>query len=327
VAKAQGAAILMTQGVIPIDKAAAAAVGPELDRLLDKVEALRGRPREVVPLDGGLTNRNYKVSTADGCYVVRVSPQDSDLLSINRDHEYRNSCAAAEAGAGAPVIAHLPDKCVMVVGFIDGITYTDENFQVQGTLPRVAEALRRLHAGPRFVNDFNMIATQRTYLDLVQRRGFRLPDGYLDYLEQVSLIQAALAVRDEGTVPCNNDLLAGNFIDDGEKIWLIDYEYSGNNDPCFELGNIWSECHLSVDQLDELVTAYYGTSLRNKLARAQLQGLMSQYGWTLWASIQQATSTIDFDFWSWGLEKYDRAVETFTSAHFGDLIEDVQRAD
>ena len=87
-------------------------------------------------------------------------------------------------------------------------------------------------------------------------------------------------------MPCNNDLLAANFIDDGDQIWLIDYEYAGNNDACFELGNIWSECHLTLDELEELITAYYGKPLRNKVARAQLQGLMSRYGWTLWASIQ-----------------------------------------
>ncbi len=140
-------------------------------------------------------------------------------------------------------------------------------------------------------------------------------------------IRGALAVRDEPTVACNNDLLAGNFIDDGDHIWLIDYEYSGNNDACFELGNIGSECHLTDDELDHLVTAYYGRRLVNRIARARLQGVMSQYGWTLWASIQQATSEIDFDFWTWGMEKYERAVETFRGPGLDHLIEDVQRSD
>jgi len=172
-----------------------------------------------------------------------------------------------------------------------------------------------------------MFDIQRDYLSLVQARGYRLPDGYLDFAHQVQQIRQALAVRDEGTVPCNNDLLAGNFVDDGTQVWLIDYEYSGNNDACFELGNIWSECHLSHDQLEELVTAYYGRPLRNKVARAQLQGLMSKYGWTLWASIQQASSALDFDFWGWGMEKYESAVEMFRSPHFPQLLEIVELPD
>jgi len=158
-------------------------------------------------------------------------------------------------------------------------------------------------------------------------RGYRLPEGYLAFADQVTRLRGALAVRAEPTVACNNDLLAGNFIDDGANIHLIDYEYSGNNDPCFELGNIWSECHLDDDQLEHLVTAYYGRHLVNRVARARLQGLMSQYGWTLWASIQEATSDIEFDFWPWGLEKYERAAATFRGPDLDRLIEDVQRAD
>src|SRR4029450_32100 len=90
------------------------------------------------------------------------------------------------------------------------------------------------------------------------------------------------------------------------RLRLIDYEYSGNNDECFELGNIWSESHLSLDHLALLVDSYYGRRLRHKVARARLLGLMSNFGWTLWASIQDAVSPIDFDFWGWGMEKDDR---------------------
>jgi thiamine kinase-like enzyme len=160
------------------------------------------------------------------------------------------------------------------------------------------------------------------YLERVRTYGYRLPPDYLDHSEAVGRIRAALAVRAESTVPCNNDLLAGNFIDDGEDIRIIDYEYSGNNDPCFELGNIWSECHLSLDQLEELVTHYYGRPRPSRVARARLQGLMSQYGWTLWASISDATSGIDFDYWSWGMEKYERAVATFRGPDLNRLLDE-----
>ncbi len=134
-------------------------------------------------------------------------------------------------------------------------------------------------------------------------------------------------MRDVGTVPCNNDLLAANFIDAGDRMWLIDYEYAGNNDACFELGNIWSESNLSLEQLDELVTAYYGVHLRHKVARARLLGLMSKYGWTLWASIQASTSTLEFDFWEWGMEKYDRAIAEFDGASFDALLDEATRPD
>jgi thiamine kinase-like enzyme len=172
-----------------------------------------------------------------------------------------------------------------------------------------------------------MFEIQPRYLGIVRDRGFRLPDRYDQFEPHVAAIREALAVRDEGTVPCNNDLLAENFMLTPAGLRLIDYEYSGNNDPCFELGNIWSESNLSLEQLEQLIWAYYGQPARHKVARARLWGLMSKYGWTLWASIQDGVSRIDFDFWSWGLEKYDRAVEEFESPDFELLLEEARRSD
>jgi thiamine kinase-like enzyme len=232
---------------------------------------------------------------------------------------------AAASGVGAPVVDYLPGAGVLVIGFVEGRTFTDEDLRDRRNLPRIAAACRKLHAGPRFGNDFDMFRIQSQYLALVQERGFRLPATYLDYAPQVDRIRAALARSGGELVPCNNDLLAGNFIDtgsveEGSELRLIDYEYSGNNDPCFELGNIWSEAVLPLEDLEELVTAYYGRSVPARVARARLLGLMSKYGWTLWASIQASVSAIDFDFWAWGLEKFERAEAEFKGPDFDGLL-------
>ncbi|HEU0194651.1 MAG TPA: choline/ethanolamine kinase family protein, partial [Gaiellales bacterium] len=278
-----------------------------VQELLDLVPALRGRTA-VSELAGGLTNTNYKVDTPDGAFVVRVSAKDAGLLAIDRENEYLNTVAAADAGVGARVVDYLPERSLLVLEFIEGVTQTSEDLRRGDSLEMVAAACRRLHGARRFRDDFNMFRIQQRYLGLVQERGFRLPDRYTEFEPQVRRIEEAMAVRDEGTVPCNNDLLAENFIDTGDGFRLIDYEYSGNNDACFELGNVWSESNLSLAQLEQLIGHYYGEPLRNKVARARLWGLMSKYGWTLWASIQDGVSDIDFDFWEWGTEKYERAV-------------------
>jgi thiamine kinase-like enzyme len=300
--------------------------GPVLPRsLCDQVDVLRHRSLEVTELAGGLTNRNYKVATGDGTYVVRISGGATGALAIDRDNEYRNSVIAADSGVGAPVYAYVPEESALIIGYLEGRTFGDDDFGRPGVIERVATSCRRLHDGELFVNDFDMFDIQRGYLAIVVEQGYRLPDGYLDFAADVERIRGALSVRREPTVACNNDLLAGNFIDGGDRVHLIDYEYSGNNDACFELGNIWSECHLDDDQLEHLVTSYYGARRVDKLARIRLWGLMSQYGWTLWASIQEATSDIDFAFWPWGMEKYERAVATFRGPHLDRLIDDVQR--
>jgi thiamine kinase-like enzyme len=299
---------------------------PALAELLDLVPALHGS-RTVAELAGGLTNTNYKVVTDAGAFVMRVSAKDSGMLAIDRENEYRNSVSAAEAGVGARVIDYVPDRSLLVLEFIEGTTQSAEDLRRGDKLEMVARACRRLHGATPFRDDFNMFDIQRRYLQLVQERGFRLPARYLEFEPKVRRIEAAMALRDEGKVPCNNDLLAENFIDVGGEFRLIDYEYSGQNDACFELGNVWSESNLSLDQLDELVTHYYGRRLRNRIARARLWGLMSKYGWTLWASIQDGVSDIDFDFWEWGMEKYDRAVAEFDGPDFEQLLEEVVRED
>jgi thiamine kinase-like enzyme len=297
-----------------------------LQHVLDTVPELRD-PLSVAPLDGGLTNTNYKVVTAGGTYVIRISNKDSSLLAIDRENELHNTIAAADAGVGAPVVAALPEHDALVLGFLEGRSLTAEDLRRGDKLELVAAACRRLHAARPFLHDFDMFAIQRRYLDLVQERGFRLPERYLEREPQLRAIERAMELRAEPPVPCNNDLLAENFIDVGGELKLIDYEYSGNNDACFELGNIWSESNLSLPQLDELVTWYYGRPLRNKIARARLWGLVAKYGWMLWASIQDSVSPLDFDFWSWGLEKYERAVAEFDGPDFELLLAEVLRED
>ena len=303
------------------------AIPADLDALFDRTASLAARPRTVDELPGGLTNRNYKVTTPDGSFVARISSGGSELLAIDRECEYRNSVTAAAAGAGAPVIEYRPQDSLLVVGYIEGRTFTAADVAAAANIPRIAAACRRLHSGGRFGNDFDMFDVQRGYRSVARSRGFKIPAGYDDLLPQFGAAEKALAVRAEGTVPCNNDLLAANFIDDGDRIWLIDYEYSGNNDACFELGNIWAECRLSLDALAELVTAYYGRALRSRIARARLLGLAGKYGWTLWGAIQNAASPLDFDFWSWAMERFEGAAAGFTADDFGLLLEDVQRDD
>jgi thiamine kinase-like enzyme len=281
----------------------------------------------VADLPGGLTNRNLRVTTATNDVVVRVFGAESHLLAIDRMAECANSLAAAESGASPRVLEFIPHENLLVIEFVPGRTLTQQDMGDEATLGRVAKACRQLHSGPRFVNDVDMFELQQGYLRTVVQRGFRLPERYRDFEPHVASIRAALASAPVDRVPCNNDLLAANFIDNGSRLWIIDFEYSGNNDPCFELGNIASESHLSTEQLGALVTAYFGRESRHQIARARLHAVMSNYGWTLWAAIQAATSPLDFDFWSWGMDKYERAVAAFQSSEFPVLLSDASRTD
>jgi thiamine kinase-like enzyme len=295
----------------------------DLDALLGQTATLAGRPRTVTELPGGLTNRNYKVVTPAGAFVARLSSDGSELLAIDRDCEYRNSLTAAAAGAGPPVVEYRPQDRLLIIGYLDGRTLTPSDVAAPGTIPRIAATCRRLHGGGRFGNDFDMFDIQRRYHDVATSRGFRIPDGYEELLPQVQTAERALRVKSEGTVPCHNDLLSANFIDDGDRIWLVDFELSGNNDPCFELGNIAAESHLGGPELEALVTAYYGRPRRSRIARARLLGLVGMYSWTLWGAIQDGASPIEYDFWSWAMERFEGAAAGFTAHDFTTMLEEV----
>jgi thiamine kinase-like enzyme len=289
------------------------ALEQEFGERFNKIALLKART-SIKELSGGLTNRNFLIETPENKYVARVSSNSSSLLSINRESEFINTTIAGKGGVGAEVLDYIPGEGLLLISYISGKTFGADD--VAANLPRIATSLRNLHTLEPFDHEFNMFNTQSNYLKIVKERGFRVPDGYVDFEPMVAQIKKAFEVLFEGLVPCNNDLLPGNFIDDGTKIWLIDYEYSGNNDACFEIGNVWAEAFQPIEALEELVTAYYGAHRPDKVARAWLWALMAKYGWTLWASIQDSVSEIEFDFWEWGMSKYDLARSEFTSDYF-----------
>ena len=289
----------------------------QFGRILNQSKFLANR-RNLLELSGGLTNKNIKVETDSGDFVARISSNESGLLAIDRNNEFINSKFASEIGVGARVYDYVPDSGLLVIGYINGKTFEGEDIAKNSR--RIAESVKKLHSASRFKLDFDMFEIQDRYLKIVTERGFRLPEGYLDFAKAKNDLQNAFAATDTGKVPCNNDLLPANFIDDGQKIWIIDYEYSGNNDPCFELGNIWSESGQDIEVLQDLIHGYYGSARPDKLARAWLFSTLAKYGWTLWASIQDSISEIDFDFWEWGMMKYHDVQRDFGSSYFYEQI-------
>ena len=300
---------------------------PEISARLDAVAVFAGRPLLVEELSGGLTNRNYKVTVDGARYVARMSSPEGALLAIDREVEHAASVAAAASGVAPAVAEYAPQVGILVIEWLDARTFTEDDVRDSRNLPAVVAALRVLHAGAPLPATFDCFEMMRSYLDVVATRGLRKPERFDEFLPVIERIRRALAVRDDGLVPCHNDLLAANLLDDSTRIRLIDYEYAGNNDACFELGNLWSESNLAPAQLDELIALYYGQALRHKVARARLFALVGKALWMLWASIQNGVSDLDFDFWSWGMEKYDRAVAEFDGPDLERWIDEVQRSD
>ena len=295
-----------------------------IEDVVAKIENWQGRDVSIQPLSGGLTNTNYKVEVDGIPHFVRVPGESTELLAIDRKNEYHNTKAASEAGVAPKILHYLPEHDVMVIEFLARKTMSKDSLNGKGMSTRMAQAIKRLHAGPRFYSDFNMFRLTEYYLRLCRERDIKIPAGYTERMETVERIEGAMNTNPLPTVPCNNDLLAENYIDDGKQLWLIDYEYSGNNDPTFELGNTCQEMQFNDEQIAEVCAAYFGEAKADKIARMKLNMIMSDVGWGLWAAIQANISTIDFDFWGWAIERWGRAEEKMDSTEFGKWLDQVK---
>jgi thiamine kinase-like enzyme len=278
-----------------------------------RVSLWKGETVKVSPLSGGLTNENYLVEGGGKRYVVRIPGQSTELLSIDRANEVHNTRAAATTGIGPKVLEVIPDLDVMVLEFIEGPTMSAKTLESEEMAKRMAASFRRLHAAPRFLQDFNMFRLIESYLDIVEAHDVTIPPDYRDRLPTIAEIERAVAAASLPSVPCHNDLLCENFIDDGVSLRIVDYELSGNNDPCFDLGNTAQEAKFDDGLRAALCQGYFGRSDAQQLARMNLFALMSDVGWTLWGAIQAKISAIDYDFTGYYTGRWERAVAVLDS--------------
>ena len=295
-----------------------------IDDVITRIENWKGRSISIEPVSGGLTNTNYKVFVEGKPFFVRVPGESTELLAVDRQNEYFNTRAAAETGVGPQVHYYLPELQVMVLEFLEGTTMSIATLNAPGMPTKIAEAIKRLHSGPRFLTDFNMFRLTEYYLDIIKKKDIHIPNGYPERLPTIQQIELAMGVHPLPSVPCNNDLLAENYIYNGKSLNIIDYEYSGNNDPCFELGNTCQELQFEQTHIAEVCETYFGSLKVDMISRMKLNMIMSDVGWALWAAIQAKISKIEYDFWGWAVERWGRAVEKMDSQEFPTWLENVQ---
>ena len=299
---------------------------PSVEDVLGRVAMFSGRDVTLERLEGGLSHQIYHVRCGGRSYVLRLlDPAVSAAgLGVPPALEVRNTLLAAESGVGAKVYEVVGDAAI-VLEFLPGRTLSLRDVRLPATAVRIAAACRRLHAGPRFGNDFSIIEKRAELLAICRRHDLPLPEGYLDRSADVDRIGTALAAVPVPTVPCHNDLLAENFIDSGGVIRMVDYQLAGNNDPSFELGDIAAEAQLDPDRAEALADAYFGEDLTPALtARVRLNHLLSDITWTLWFAVHNAllrNPTSSFDYGTEANDKWARATRGMDAPEFTRLLD------
>lgn len=296
-----------------------------LEAVLAAVPELAGRSPAVEELAGGLANRTLKVSTPRGAYVVKLFAPGGGELAVDQHAEAQCTRIAAEAGVGPAVVAFLPGLGALVREFVDGEPQTAASLREGAGPVRAARVLRRLHLAPPFPRDLDLFASLRAYQAVIDERGYALPERYRPLLARVAEAEAAMRATAEPARPCHNDLMPSNFIDvGGGELRLIDFEYSGNGDPCCDLGALWDECAMSNVQLRAMVAEHYGEDRPDRVARARLWAAIASTTWVAWAAIRTGEGDDAHDAWdvtAWAHGHLRRAAALLDSPAFGPLLD------
>jgi thiamine kinase-like enzyme len=256
-----------------------------LTDVLRALEPQLGPPEsEPVPISGGQTNSIYRVRFGGRDCVVRLSGKDTELLGIDRETELAASLAAARLGVGPEVVASEP---CLVTTFVEARPVPAE--ELRSRLPEVAAMLRAIHAGPDLPTVFSPFELTARYERTARERGGAIPASYTELRAAADEIETVMGDR---RVPCHNDLLTANFLDDGERLRLIDWEYAGMNDPHFDLANFASHHDLEPAAEEALLDSYGGGSL----ARLRLMRLMAAFWEGMWGVVQATCSDLDIDY-------------------------------
>jgi thiamine kinase-like enzyme len=281
-----------------------------------------------VPLEGGITNRNYRVRFAGSDVVVRLPGKDTDLLGIDRDGEKAAGELAARAGVGPAVVALLDDPPCLVTEFVVGEPMQPGELREPGALAEVAAALRTLHAcEERLPTTFSSFRIVEAYAARMADRGAEVPSSYEWALATAHRIEAALTGPEHEPVPCHNDLLAANFIRSPKGVRIVDWEYAGCGDRYFDLGNFAVNNELDEAQEAELLTAYFESPASScRLASLQLMRFMSDFREAMWGAVQSTISDLDFDFTDYCAKHFDRMRESAAEGRLERLLEEADGA-
>ena len=273
-----------------------------------------GRIAQVEVLGGGITNRNFKVTLDDGAYVLRIGGKDTELLGIDRRVELAATQAAAALGIGPEVVEFVEPEGWLVTRFLDGEIPPVERMREPAMLERVAAALRAFHDGSLIPGAFDSFRVVERYRQTALERGGRVPDDFEWAHALAGRIEARRAA--ETPVPCHNDLLNANFLFDGERLRIVDWEYAGMGDRFFDLANFAVNHELDAEQSLALLAAYFGEPTEDDVRALELLRFMSDFREAMWGVVQSAVSELDFDFDGYAAEHFARLRQTAESGAF-----------
>lgn len=292
-------------------------------RIIAQVPGWEAGGAVVVPLEGGITNQNYRVDIGGESFVLRIGGKGTHLLGIDRLRESLCTTIAAQVGVGAQVVHFLPAEEALVTRFIDGAAISPETAAQPETLRRIVDAMQRYHNGPALPGTFSPFETVRSYHRLALEHGVTFPASLPQVFALMARIEHALGPV-QRQHPCHNDLLASNFIDDGSTIRILDWEYAGMGDLFFDLGNFAVNQSLDAERRALLLDYYFGEVRVADVAHLNLMRLASDLRESFWGFLQLGVSELDFDYKAYANHHLNRFLLNVEQSPFEEWLRVVQ---
>lgn len=280
---------------------------------------------KVSPLEGGITNRNYRVDVGDESFHLRLAGQNTHLLGIDREHEYQAAKTAGELGIGPEVVYFIRPDGYLVTRFIPGRPILPDELRQPDNIQRVVGALRKLHGAQTIPGVFNAFQVVRDYAEIANRYNVTSPQNFDWLLAQMNAAESAIGSNSLAPRPCHNDLLNGNFLLN-DRLYILDWEYAGMGDVFFDLANFSNNHELTAEEDRLLLDCYFSKITPQHLAHLSIMKIMSDFREAMWGLVQIGISDIEFDFREYADKHFERLTKNMQNPYWNEWLDDVSRA-
>ena len=288
----------------------------QINEVIKRINDWKRKKVKFTELGGGITNHNYLAEVNGNRYVVRIPGEKTDIF-IDRENELNCSIEAGKTGIAPEVVYYLKPENISVIEFINGKTLKQEDIVGHpDIIKKIVKAIRKIHDNAVFKCRFDPFDTIRAYTNYVNKYDAFMPDDIKYLFKETAEIERVIKSKPESLKACHNDLLSENFLFDGDRVWIIDWEYGGMGDPYFDLGDFAVEHKFSEEEEKSIISYYCGKYDERGYAKLFVYKIVSDLWWGIWAMIQARISSIDFDYYNYGLNRFNRMRKNIHSATY-----------
>jgi len=277
---------------------------------------------KATPLEGGITNNNFRIDIGGESFVLRIAGADTELLGINREVEYAANLAAGKLGIAPEVYYFIRPEGYLVTRFITGRPILLEEICQPENIRQVTEVLRKIHNMPDIPGNFDVFRVVEDYAAIARHYQVVFPEYFDSLIEPMHTAEQALHIRPIAPRPCHDDLLNANFLTNGQ-LYVLDWEYAGMGDLFFDLANFSDHHQLNGEQDRWLLKCYFGEVTSTLWAHLQIMKIMSDLREATWGLVQIGISKLDFDFREYADKFFGRAMENILNPDWNEWLKEV----